>query len=199
MPLEHDHMQLTLIDPDRSLDELHPDRFDQPARTGLASGADPGDAGAHSPGKDAAPPALILITGWQTPGGMTTQAGIFGTGNGGKMNQWSFRDDISAQFVWQLDSFGFGNLALIKRRRGEQSQATAELFQMQDRVAAEITRPRPTSSRRRPASCRPNARCASGLITYQQELRGPAAKPSGSRTSWNRSIGRRKWSTPSSC
>ncbi|MFO0843600.1 MAG: hypothetical protein U0797_14565 [Gemmataceae bacterium] len=39
--------------------------------------------------------------------------GILGTGQGGKLNNWSFRDDFSFQLVWQVESLGFGNAALV--------------------------------------------------------------------------------------
>src|SRR6185437_14211383 len=138
-PLEQDHLQLTLIDPSRSLDDLLPIGLTN--RPELASQQALIQAALVRIRQEKMRPLLpsILITGWQTPGGMTTEAAIFGTGNGGKLNLWSFRDDISTQLIWQLDSFGFGNLALIKKRRGEQSRATAHLFQIQDTVAAEIT------------------------------------------------------------
>ena len=112
-----------------------------------------------------------MLTGLQTPGGMTTQAGIFGTGNGGKLNLWSFRDDISTQIVWQLQNFGFGNMALIKKRRGEQSRATAELFRCRTMWPRTSRRPRPSCNRRRPASSRPTL-LATSLVTFQKNLEG---------------------------
>ena len=56
------------------------------------------------------------------------------------MNLWSGREDIAPQALWQFDGLGLGNLAMVKWRRGEQSQATVELFRIQDAVAAEVTR-----------------------------------------------------------
>ena len=124
-PLEHDHLQITLIDPSRSLDDLIPIGLTN--RPELAAQQALIQAALVRIRQEKMRPFLpsIMITGFQTPGGMTTEAGIFGTGNGGKLNLWSFRDDISAQLVWQLQNMGFGNLALIKKRRGEQSRATA--------------------------------------------------------------------------
>ncbi len=87
-------------------------------------------------------PALptVVIGGFQSPGGMLIQGGIFGLGPNGLMNQWRGRDDVSVQLVWQLQNFGFGNLAMIKRQRAQQSQAIVDLYRAQDRVAADVNR-----------------------------------------------------------
>src|SRR5262249_14058101 len=131
-PLEHDHLQVTLIDPGRSLDDLIPigltNRPELAAHQALVQAA----LGRIRQGKLRPILPSILITGWQAPGGMTTQVGIFGTGSGGKVNNWNFRDDISAQLVWQIESFGFGNAARVKRQRAVQSRAVVELFRKQD-------------------------------------------------------------------
>jgi outer membrane protein TolC len=171
-PLEHDHMQLTLINADRSLDDLIPIGLTN--RPELASQQALVQAALVRIRQEKMRPALpsIMITGWQTPGGMTTQAGIFGTGNGGKLNLWSFRDDISTQLVWQLDSLGFGNLALIKKRRGEQSKATAELFQLQDMVAAEINQAQANLQSAAARVVQAERSLRTGLITFQKNYEG---------------------------
>ena len=81
----------------------------------------------------------ILINGFQTPNELI-QAGIFGLGPNSSLNQWAGRDDVSLQPLWQLEACGIGNLARIKEQRGEQSLAIIELFKVQDRVAADVTR-----------------------------------------------------------
>ena len=99
----------------------------------------------------------VVLTGFQSPGGMLIQAGIFGIGPNSSLNQWTGRDDVSIQLIWQLENFGFGNLARIKRQRGEQSQAIVDLRRTQDMVAEEVTRAQARSSRPPPASSRPIA------------------------------------------
>jgi outer membrane protein TolC len=138
-PLEHDHLQITLIDPGRSLDDLIPIGLTN--RPELASQQAVVQAALVRIRQEKLRPILpsVLITGWQAPGGMTTQFGIFGTGRGSKIDNWSSRDDVSFQLVWQLESFGFGNAARVKKERGVQSQAVVELFRKQDEIAAEIT------------------------------------------------------------
>ena len=139
-PLEHDHLQITLIDPSRSLDDLIPIALTN--RPELAAQKALIEAALVRIRQEKMRPLLPLITisGFQTPGGMTTEASIFGTGNGGKLNLWSYRQDISPQILFQADALGFGNAAMVKWRRGEASQATIELFQVQDKVAADVTR-----------------------------------------------------------
>jgi outer membrane protein TolC len=138
-PLEHDHLQITLIDPGRSLDELIP--IGLLNRPELASQQAIVRAVLADLRREKIRPLVpsILINGFQTPN-EELQAGIFGLGPNTSMNQWTGRVDLSYQPLWQLEAFGIGNLARIKEQRGEQSKAVIELFKTQDRVAADVTR-----------------------------------------------------------
>jgi outer membrane protein TolC len=171
-PLEHDHLQITLIDPERSLDDLIPIGLTN--RPELASQKAQIEAALVRVRQEKLRPLLpsILITGWQTPGGMVPEASIFGTGNGGKLNLWSFRDDISTQFVWQLDSFGLGNLALIKKARGMQSKATVALFQIQDTVAWEINEAQARVQMAAARVVQAERSLRTGMVTYQKNYEG---------------------------
>ena len=82
---------------------------------------------------------IVVLGGFQNPGGMMTQAGIFGLGPNSSLNQFTGRTDVSFQLVWQFDAFGIGNLARIKQQRGDQSEAFVQLYSTQDKVAAEVT------------------------------------------------------------
>jgi outer membrane protein TolC len=171
-PLEQDHLQISLIDPSRSLDDLIPVGLTN--RPELAAQQAVIQAALVRIRQEKLRPLLpaIMITGWQTPGGMTTEAGAFATGNGGKMNLWSFRDDISTQLVWQFQNMGFGNMALVKNRRGQQSQATAQLFHLQDAVASEITQ---SQARLQSAAARVSQAeraVQTGLVTFRANLEG---------------------------
>lgn len=139
IPVEPDHLQITLIDPSRSLDELI--AIGVAHRPEITSSKSLIKAAEYRVRQEKNRPflPLVLVTGFQGPGGMYNQFGIFGTGSGGNMNQWSFRDDVSLQLVWQLEGLGFGNLARIKHERGVQSDAIVQLFKNQDRVASEVT------------------------------------------------------------
>ena len=139
VPLEHDHLQITLIDPARPLDDLIPVGLTN--RPELASYQALVQAVAARIRREKGRILLpsILLNGFQTPGEFL-QAGIFGLGPNSSLNQWTGRDDVSLQFLWQLDALGIGNLARIKEQRGEQSRAIIELFKTQDMVAADVTR-----------------------------------------------------------
>jgi outer membrane protein TolC len=138
-PLEHDHLQITLVDPGRTLEELMPiamsNRPELAARQAMVQSA------TAAIRREKARPFIpsIALNGFQTPFEMI-QAGIFGLGVNDKLNQWVGRSDFSIQPVWQLQSLGIGNLAMIKRQRAQQSQSIIDLFRAQDAAAADVTR-----------------------------------------------------------
>ena len=137
-PVEHDHLQISLIDPARGLDALMTvalaNRPEVASRRALVKAAE------VQVREEKARPFLpiFLLNGYQTPGGMLLQAGIFGIGPNNSLNQWSGRDDVSVQFVWQLQNFGLGNLARIKKQRGEESRAITDLYRTQDKIGEEV-------------------------------------------------------------
>jgi outer membrane protein TolC len=137
-PLEQDHLQITLIDPERSLDDLIPIGLTN--RPELAAHQALVQAALVRIRQEKLRPFLpvVEVNGFQTPYEQL-QFGVLGIGNGGKMNNWSARDDIGPQLLWQAEGLGLGNMARVKEQRGEQSRAIAEMFQVQDDVAAEIT------------------------------------------------------------
>ncbi len=139
VPLEHDHLQVTLIDPARPLPELHVIGLTN--RPELASYQALVDAAVARIRRERGRMLLpnVLVNGFQTPDEMI-QAGIFGLGTNSKLNQWTGRDDVSLQVLWELEAMGIGNLARIKEQRGEQSKAIIDFFKIQDMVAADITR-----------------------------------------------------------
>src|SRR4051794_5419322 len=104
-PLEHDHAQVTLIDPGRPLDDLMPialaNRPELASRRALVAAAEVGIR------REKARPLTpsILLNGFQTPYEML-QAGIFGIGPNSSLNQWRGRDDFSIQPLWQFENLG---------------------------------------------------------------------------------------------
>jgi outer membrane protein TolC len=136
-PLEHDHAQITLIDPARSLDDLMSVALTN--RPEVAAAAALVQAAEVRVRRERARPFLPqpILNGFQTPLELL-QAGIFALGPNSSMNQWVGRDDISVQVMWQLQNLGFGNLAQIKVQRGKESLAIIDLFEAQDRVAEEV-------------------------------------------------------------
>ncbi len=138
-PVEHDHLQITLIDPGRQLEELMPiamaNRPELSSRQALVKAAEM--AIRREKGRMVIP--NVVLNGFQTPYELL-QAGVFGFGPNSSMNQWVGRDDFSIQPLWQLESVGLGNLAMIKGQRARQSQAIIDLFRVQDMVVADVTR-----------------------------------------------------------
>jgi outer membrane protein TolC len=64
--------------------------------------------------------------------------GAFASNVNGQSNPWAGRFDPNIQAYWQLENFGFGNRALVRERQADRQRALVELFQIQDRVAAEV-------------------------------------------------------------
>ncbi|MGO9468432.1 MAG: TolC family protein, partial [Isosphaeraceae bacterium] len=139
VPLEQDHLQITVIDPARPLPDLHVVALTN--RPELASYQALVEAAVARIRREKGRMYLptVLINGFQTPNELI-QAGIFGLGTNDKLNQWVGRDDVSLQLMWQLEGMGIGNLARIKEQRGEQSKAIIDFFKIQDMVAADVTR-----------------------------------------------------------
>jgi outer membrane protein TolC len=171
-PLEHDHVQITLVDPARSLEDLMSialtNRPELSSRRSLVNAAEYGIK------REKARMFLpsVELTGFQSPGGMLIQAGLFGLGPNSSLNYWTGRDDVSIQLMWQLEGFGAGNLARIKRERGRQSETIIRLREAQDMVAAEVTR---AQARVQSASARvlqADRSLRTGLITYNGQIEG---------------------------
>ena len=105
-PLEQDHLQITLIDPARPLEDLMmvamANRPELASRRALVKAAEV--AVRREKGRMFLP--SIYLTGFQSPGGMLIQGGIFALGANNNLNQWAGRDDVSIQLMWQLESFG---------------------------------------------------------------------------------------------
>ena len=118
VPLEHDHTQVTLIDPGRSLDDLMPVALTN--RPELASRRAQVQAAEVRVRREKARPfvPIVMLNGFQHAG-MFLQAGIFGIGPNSSLNQYRGRDDVSVQLMWQAEGFGFGNLARIKAPAGQ--------------------------------------------------------------------------------
>jgi outer membrane protein TolC len=138
-PLEEDHLQITMIDPGRSLDDMM--RIALNNRPELAARRELVNAAETRVRREKMRPLLpiVMINGFQSAG-MLIQAGIFGLGPNSSLNQWTGRVDVSYQLIWSLEGFGIGNLARIKKQRGQQSEAVVDLFKTQDMVAGEVTR-----------------------------------------------------------
>ena len=108
-PLEHDHAQITLIDPGRSLDDLMPIALTN--RPELASQRALVQAAGTAIRREKSRPLLpsVIIGGFQSPG-QVIQGGFFVLGPNSSLNQTVGRADVSLQLMWQLEGLGIGNL-----------------------------------------------------------------------------------------
>jgi hypothetical protein len=171
VPLEPDHLQITLIDPGTPLADLG--RIALCSRPELASMRALVEAAEARVRREKMRPVLpiVLLNGFQSAG-MWIQAGIFGLGPNSSLNQWTGRVDVSLQLIWQLDGFGIGNLARIKEQRGEQSKAIIDLFKTQDRVAAEVTEAQARVQSAAARVTQADRALRTGLITFNGNFEG---------------------------
>ena len=171
VPVEHDHVQVTLIDPGRPLDDLMPialtDRPELASHRALVQAAEIGIR------REKMRPLLpvVMLNGFQSAG-MLIQGGIFGLGPNGSLNQWKGRDDVSIQLMWQLENFGIGNLARIKQQRGNESRAMIDLRKAQDMVAADVTRAQARVQSAAARVLQADRALRTGIITFNGHLEG---------------------------
>lgn len=172
VPQEHDHLQISLIDPALSLDDLMPVALRN--RPEIASKQATVREKEYTVRREKMRPLLpmIQINGFQSAANGLINGGIFAFGPNYSLNQWTGRFDESIQVVWQLEGLGIGNLARIKRQRGEQSKAVIDLFDEQDRVASDVTQAHAhlQSAAARVGQAERSLR--TGLITYLESYEG---------------------------
>ena len=171
VPLEHDHAQITLIDPSRTLDDMMPVALTN--RPELASRQSLVQAAELKVRQEKMRPILpvVMLNGLQSAG-MWIQGGIFAIGPNSSLNQWNGRDDVSVQLIWQLENFGFGNLARIKGQRGLESQAIIDLRKAQDMVVAEVTRAQARVQSAAARVAQADRALRTGIITFNGHLEG---------------------------
>jgi outer membrane protein TolC len=80
----------------------------------------------------------ILIRGASTNPAGTLSTGVFGGGINSDLRNFAMRNDIDVQVLWELRNLGLGNRALVRAQQARLDQATLEVFQTQDRIAAEV-------------------------------------------------------------
>ncbi len=173
VPQEHDHLQITLIDPARPLDDLIPVGLTN--RPELASQQQLVQAVAQRIRREKGRLLMptVMLNGFQTPQELI-EFGAQGFGHGNALNLWSLRDDLSPQALWQYEGLGLGNMARIKEQRGMQSHQIVELFKAQDMVAGDVVR---AQARLQSASVRvlqAERSMSKALITYNGNFEGLA-------------------------
>ena len=171
-PMEHDHTQITLIDPGGPLTDLMSvaiaNRPELASRKALVQAAE------VNVRREKARPILplVMLNGFQTSGGMMIQGGIFGLGPNSSLNQWVGRDDVSLQMVWQLEGLGVGNLARIKGQRGMQSRSIIDLRRAQDMVAADVTRAQARVQSAAARTVQADRALRTGLVAFEGTYEG---------------------------
>ena len=171
VPLEHDHLSITLIDGSRSLDDLIPIALTN--RPELASQQALVQAVLVRIRQEKLRPLIpsVMLNGFQTPQELI-QAGAQGIGANNQLNLWSFRDDFSPQILFQAEGMGLGNLARVKEQRAEQSRALVNLFRIQDRVAAEVTRAQARIQSAALRTLQAERALKEAIITYDKNYEG---------------------------
>ena len=136
-PLEPPHLQVTLIAPKETVDTLIPIGLTN--RPELESQQAIVQATLTRLKQERIRPFIpsLVLQSNATPTDLLG-AGVYGTGSTA-VNSWSGRSNWDVEVVWQLKNLGLGNRGLVNQRRGEQHQATVELFRIQDLVASEVT------------------------------------------------------------
>jgi outer membrane protein TolC len=137
-PLEAPHLKMTLVSTDTALDELVPiallNRPELAAQKALVQ------ATLERLRQEKYRPLIpsVLLRGSSTPVVGTLATGYFGGGTNGHIGNSSWRSDFDVQVLWDLPNLGVGSITKIRERRAENEIAALKLFQLQDRVAAEV-------------------------------------------------------------
>ena len=139
-PVEPPHLQIMLIEPTRTIDELI--TLGLTCRPELAANQAQVQAALTLLRQEKFRPFVpsILLRGYSTPVSGTLAGGVFAGGSNGDIGNPGGRLDVDLQVLWQLDNLGFGNVARARVRESEHRVAVLELFRTQDRVAAEVSR-----------------------------------------------------------
>jgi outer membrane protein TolC len=138
VPLEPPHLRVTLVSPDRPVDDLI--AMGLTNRPELAAQQALVQATLERLRLERLRPFIpsVLLRGGSTTPAGTLGVGAFGGGRNDDLSHFSARGDIDLQVLWEFQNLGFGNRALVKGREAENRTAVLELFRTQDRVAAEV-------------------------------------------------------------
>lgn len=137
-PLEPPHLQVALINANAEVDALI--RVGLTNRPELRAHQALVQAAIRQLQKERLRPLMpsVLLRGASTGVFGTLGLGVFGGGLNSNLNQWGLREDYDLQVLWELQSLGFANRALVKQRQSDHRLALLELFRTQDRIAAEV-------------------------------------------------------------
>jgi outer membrane protein TolC len=137
-PLEPPHLRVTLVPPDRAVDDLIPIALTN--RPELAAQQALVRATLQRLRQERLRPLVpsVLLRGDSTQPGGTLAGGYFGGGLNDTLKNFGARSDFDIQLLWEFQNLGLGNHARVKERQAENRLAVLELFRTQDRIAAEV-------------------------------------------------------------
>jgi hypothetical protein len=137
-PMEPPHLQVTLIPPEQSADDLVP--IAMSFRPELEAYRELTDAALMKWREEKTRPFLpvILARGASNTPPYPMMFGAFGAGSGGSLGSFALRADYDVEAIWELKNLGFGNLALINQRRSEHEITRMQYYKWQDVVARDV-------------------------------------------------------------
>jgi outer membrane protein TolC len=137
-PLEPPHLRITLVALDKPVDDLIPVALRN--RPELAAQQALVEATLVRLRQERLRPLIpsVLLRGASTNVTGTLAGGYFGGGRNDDLSNFGARGDFDIQILWELQNLGFGNQALVDQRRAENRLSVLELFNLQDRVAADV-------------------------------------------------------------
>ncbi|MSR31768.1 MAG: TolC family protein [Gemmataceae bacterium] len=137
-PVEPPHLKIDLVNPEKTVEDLIPIALT--LRPELASQQALVQASLARLKQEKMRPLIpsVLLRGNGTQPGGALSSGWFGGGINSFMGDFGMRNSMDLQVLWELESFGIGNIALKRERQAENQVATLEFFKTRDRVAAEV-------------------------------------------------------------
>lgn len=170
MPLEPPHLQVTLIVPEASVDELIP--VGLTTRPELASQRALVDATLERLRQERLRPLIpsVILQG-RGPGGFMN-TGFFGGGRNDGLDTWGGRSDVDLGLVWTLQNLGLGNRSLVRERAAEQQKALIVLFNTQDQIAQEVVQAQAQLEATAVQVGEAEQEVKEALISFQGNLRG---------------------------
>ena len=172
MPEEPAYLQVTLVAPQYTVDDLVPCGLMN--RPELASQRAAVQATLEAAPREKMRPLLpsVVLEG-NGPDG-STMGGVFGGGRGGEMGTSYGRADVSVGLVWTLQNLGAGNCEAAHGRDADRERAAIELANLQDRVADEVVQAHAGAEAARGEIAAAETALKEARITFDGSMKGLA-------------------------